>query len=124
METVKLFTAVMKKLMEISGRIQSGKTAQVTVPGNSYKDISVKFPKAFSKVPIVITCLNSTSTSSDIGNISVAVTGVTTTGCTFRVFNAGSASRMPAVYWLAEITIGRGVLLREYCDAAERWCCA
>lgn len=122
METVKLFTAVMKKLMELSGRIQSGKTAQVTVPGNSYKDISVKFTKAFSKVPIVIPCLNSTSTSSDIGNITVAVTEVTTTGCTLRVFNAGSSNRAPVIYWLAEITIGG--LLRRYCDAAERWCCA
>lgn len=86
-----------------ANRICSGSIASTSVAANSYTDVSVTFPFTFSSAPNVVVGLNSTSTAGALGSISVAVTSRTTTGCTIRFFNAGSASRSPAAYWIAHI---------------------
>ncbi len=79
----------------------SGEISSTSVSAGEYKDVSVTFPFTFSSKPKVVAGLYSTSTSADLGSISVAVTTWTTSGCTLRIFNASSAQRSPAVHWIA-----------------------
>lgn len=76
-----------------------GQTNTVTAGG--YEDVSVSFGHTYSSAPHVVVGLYSTSTSSAIGSISVAVASVTATGFTARLFNAGSTARTPGFYWAA-----------------------
>ena len=71
------------------------------VSAGSYKDVSVSFGHTYGSAPTVLVGLNSSSTSGDIGQCSVAVASVSTTGFTARLFNASSAVRSPGFYWLA-----------------------
>lgn len=72
-----------------------------TVPAGGYKDISVSFNHYYTSAPTVVVGLNSSSTSSDIGQCSVAVQSVTTAGFTARIFNASGTDRAPGFYWIA-----------------------
>ena len=75
----------------------------VTVNANSYKDVAITFPQAFSAVPRVVVCIASSSTAGAIGSITAAVLGGSekTTGFTARVYNAGAAQRAPVLIWTA-----------------------
>ena len=75
--------------------IQGGTLSIGTVPSKGYVDLSVTFPKAFSSPPIVSVSLNSSSTSSDIGMMTVGTMTSTNTGFTVRCFNASSVDRSP-----------------------------
>lgn len=68
---------------------------------NSYADKSVSFVSTFSTAPNVVACLSTSGTAGNIGNVSVSVFNVTTTGCTIRVFNNRGSSLSPAVEWIA-----------------------
>lgn len=81
--------------------IASGRTASITAAANSYKDLTVSFGKTFSSAPKVVCSIYSTATAGAIGSLSCSAIDVTTTGFKVRVFNAGSASRSPAVDWIA-----------------------
>lgn len=81
--------------------IDSGRTASITAAANSYKDLAVSFDTSFSSTPKVVCSIYSTSTAGAIGSLTCSALNVTTTGFTVRVFNAGSASRSPAVDWIA-----------------------
>lgn len=72
-----------------------------TVNANSYKDVSVSFNTTFPSTPRVIISLRSSSTSSEIGLMTVSAINVTTTGFTARFFNAGSSGRSPNAEWVA-----------------------
>lgn len=72
-----------------------------TVPAGGYKDISVSFNHYYTSAPTVVVGLYSGSTSSDIGQCSVAVQSVTTSGFTARIFNASGTDRAPGFYWIA-----------------------
>lgn len=81
--------------------IDSGRTASITAAANNYKDLSVSFGRTFSSVPQVVCSIYSTSTAGAIGSLTCSALDVTKTGFKVRVFNAGSASRSPAVDWIA-----------------------
>jgi hypothetical protein len=82
--------------------IEYGSVGQTTdVPANSYIDITQYFWHEYEGVPIVIASLYSTSTSAELGNISCAVASVATDHVVIRVFNAGSSTRKPGIYWVA-----------------------
>ena len=88
----------------VGAETQSGLVAAVSVPANSYKDIPVTFPTAFSEAPTVQLTLYSGSVSGMLGRCVCAVLpdSVTTTGFTIRMFNGDeSSSRAPAIYWTA-----------------------
>lgn len=99
--------------------VTSGGTTDVSVPANGYADVNVSFGKTYSSKPNVSVCLLSTSTASAIGNVSAAVLSITTTGATFRVFNAGTQLRVPSLQWIA---VGGGVLLNSIFKAFSRSC--
>lgn len=81
--------------------IAKGRTASITAAANSYKDLTVSFGRTFSSVPRVVCSIFSTSKAGAIGSLTASALDVTTTGFKVRVFNAGSASRSPAVDWIA-----------------------
>lgn len=74
---------------------------QGEVAANAYKDYPIVFPNAYSSAPTVVAQMISTSTSATMGSISIAVTTISATGCTIRIFNNTSTLRNPAVRWLA-----------------------
>lgn len=82
--------------------IKRGTVGQTnTVTAGSYKDVSVSFNYTYGSAPTVVVGLNSNSTSSDLGQCSVSVAAVTTTGFTARLFNNSSSDRSPGFYWIA-----------------------
>ena len=82
-------------------KIQGGTVAGQAVSPGQFLDVSVTFPKAYSIAPTVVACLNSTSTSAEMGLITISANAITTTGFTARIFNGGSSSRSPAFRWVA-----------------------
>lgn len=78
-----------------------GLTVGIQVAANNHTDFTLTFNKTFSSVPDVICSIYSTSTAAALGSISVSAINITETGCTLRVFNAGSSQRTPAVSWMA-----------------------
>lgn len=68
---------------------------------NSYADKTVSFASTFSIAPNVVACLSTSGTAGNIGNVSVSVFNITTTGCTIRVFNNRGSSLSPAIEWIA-----------------------
>ena len=76
-----------------------GQTNSVSAGG--YKDVSVSFGHTYSSAPTVVVGLNSSSTSSDLGQCSVSVASVNTTGFTARLFNNSGTNRSPGFYWIA-----------------------
>ena len=93
------------------------------IAANSYKDISVTFDKAFDALPSVVVCLNSNSTSPNMGYVTAAVLSRSTTGFVVRVFNADTSTRTPWVDWVATVSWG-GYLtskLYEIFSHLERW---
>lgn len=102
--------------------ISTGLVTDVSVPANGYTDVSVNFGKTYKSNPTVNVSLLSTSTAGAIGNMTAAVLSVTTTGATFRIFNAGTNPRQPSIQWIA---IGGGyciaVFSRLSAILARRW---
>ena len=82
-------------------QIEVGTTEAISVSGGSYTDKTITFSPEFDSAPTVVCCLNSTSTSGDIGGLSVAVYSVTSSGATLRLFNYTSGTRIPAINWIA-----------------------
>ena len=82
-------------------QIAKGGESLGAINAGAYKDFNISFGKTFSSVPTVVCCLSSTSTSSDLGSISVTPINETTTGFTARVFNNSSNQRSPAIRWIA-----------------------
>ena len=81
-------------------KIACGKISS-SVPATSYKDYKVTFPKKFTSTPWAIVCMESTSTSSSIGSISVGYHSLSTSGMTIRVFNNCTSTRAPNLCWAA-----------------------
>ena len=69
----------------------------------SYKDGTVRFPKAFAAgtVPVVVIGFQYTSTAGSPGDMSVAVVSTTNTGFSFRFYNGNSSARNPAYSYIA-----------------------
>lgn len=80
--------------------VQSGRANPGTV-AVGYTDMNVTFPVAFETVPNVVATLFSSGTATNIGNTTVAVHNITTTGCSIRIFNNRGASFNPLLEWIA-----------------------
>ena len=63
------------------------------VASNSYTDYSVTFPEAYDTTPLVVACLAGTITAYGMGNVSIAVNNVSSTGFNARIYNASANSR-------------------------------
>lgn len=87
--------------MDAIPEIQGGLTNSINVNANSYTDVTIVFDTEFSAVPNVVVSIYSTSTAGAIGSLTASALDVTTKNFKVRVFNAGSASRSPAVNWIA-----------------------
>ncbi len=72
-----------------------------SVSANSYADQDVTFNHTFDAAPVVVACLQSSSTGVNVGSISVSVINITTTGFTIRVFNNSANQRTPSINWIA-----------------------
>ncbi len=83
--------------------IVGGRTAQISVPANGYVDIGISWGVTFKQLPQVAICLESDSTSGAFGEVVATIYPGTVglTGCTARVFNAGSTARQPYIRWIA-----------------------
>lgn len=82
--------------------VQYGTITSGSISANSYRDVTVTFPKAFTKAPYVSLQIISASTSADLGSFTAAImSSPTATGFTARIFNDTSSSRSPAVLWMA-----------------------
>ena len=97
---------VKKLLAKILYRSCGGAFFVGNIAANSYKDISVTFDKAFDALPSVVVCLNSNSTSPNMGYVTAAVLSRSTTGFVVRVFNADTSTRTPWVDWVATVSWG------------------
>lgn len=82
-----------------SVHILSGRVTVSAVPNNSYKDTTITFAEAFSRVPHVVTGLATATT--DPKTVTVSCINVTASGFVLRVFNATGTQRSPAVSWIA-----------------------
>ena len=81
--------------------IQSGVTEVFRVGANAWVDYPVKFDVPFPVVPTVVVGMYSTSTSPEIGGVTVALMAASEEGFTVRVFNSLSTARLPQVGWIA-----------------------
>ena len=83
--------------------IVGGRTAQISVPANGYVDVGISWGVTFKQLPQVAICLESDSTSGAFGEVVATIYPGTVglTGCTARVFNAGSTARQPYIRWMA-----------------------
>lgn len=82
-------------------KVDRGYIAGQAVAGNSYKDYDVYFGQPFTAAPTVTATLVSNSTAAGIGSCTCTVHSVTKEECKIRVFNADSASKGPAINWIA-----------------------
>ena len=82
-------------------QIQAGSISGTDIASGSIRTATVNFPQSMSATPIVVASLISSSTSADIGSISVGVHDVSSTGFTCKIFNNSGSSRSPAVNWIA-----------------------
>lgn len=87
--------------------IQSGFVGKYDVPANSYKDIQITYPKAFTTPPNVVVGLSSDSGSSTIGNVSATFLPGSNSivGFTARIFNNDTAARSPYLTYIASINV-------------------
>lgn len=89
-------TSVIKKLPVIKDGVISG----ISVRANSYKDVEITYP-GFARVPNLIACLESSSSSPTMGRITVSVVSVDRTTATVRIFNSDTSTRLPGIRWIA-----------------------
>ncbi|MBQ8994507.1 MAG: hypothetical protein IJ091_11320 [Oscillospiraceae bacterium] len=82
-------------------KIQSGTTSGVVTASGGYKDVAFTFDEAFTEVPVIVVGFYSSSTVGTFGRCCVSVAANSTTGFTARIFNGDTASRSPALQWIA-----------------------
>lgn len=68
---------------------------------NSVTTIPITFNKTFNSEPIVVATMVTNSSGVDVGNMTVSVMNITTTGATLYVYNNGATDRKPAFNWIA-----------------------
>ena len=84
-----------------TSHFDSGKTAAVTVAAGAYADTTVTFATEFATAPAVVAGFFSTSEAGSFGKCTCSVHSITATGCTIRIFNGDSGTRIPNVEWIA-----------------------
>lgn len=85
------------------GSIDSGKYEGSNISAGSYDDFTISFNHEFSAAPIVTVSFkaNTPSSVASMGNVSMTVYDVSTTGFKVRVYNNSSAGRLPHINWIA-----------------------
>ena len=83
--------------------MDSGKYEGTSVPAGNYADFSISFKHSFSAAPIVTVSFkaNTPSSAASMGNVSMTVFDVSTTGFKVRVYNNATAARTPHINWIA-----------------------
>lgn len=91
--------------METAGKVistQSGMVAQsIDASPNSVTTHTVTFPTPYDEAPIVVACFYSTSVAAAFGGLSIAVSAITTTSFTVKIFNNTGTGRTPGIFWIA-----------------------
>lgn len=84
-------------------RFESGTTGQLSTNANAYSSYTVTFGTPFKTAPHVqLTIKSSFGAVSNAHAVVACLYGnPTTTGFTLRLYNNGSSSLSPEVYWLA-----------------------
>lgn len=85
----------------IASVVQSGEISSTSVTSGAYVDKSVNFDTPFASAPRVVVGFKSTSTAGTFGRCCCAVSAVSATGFTVRIFNGDSATRAPNIEWIA-----------------------
>lgn len=88
--------------------VATGATSTSVSCAPGVTDIRVDFGRTFKSVPMVTPSFRTGSTNGLFGQCSLAVVNnsVTTTGCTLRVYNAGSSTFAPYIQWVATEQLG------------------
>ncbi len=94
-------SGLLNSILDYLAQRECGTVTGITASPNSYIDKTVTFNRVFDAPPMVVACLQSGSTGSNVGQISVACNNITRTGFTVRVFNGSSNTRTPYVNWIA-----------------------
>ena len=91
--------------MENAGKVistQSGMVSQsISAAANAVTTHTVTFPNPYDVAPIVVACFYSTSSAAAFGGLSLAVSAITTTSFTVKIFNNTSTGRSPGLFWIA-----------------------
>lgn len=81
--------------------IRTGTTATLTVPASSYLEQSIIFGYTYDSAPSVFLTLKTGSTNAKMGLLQAAVSSISKTGCTVRLYNNHTSSFQPSVQWMA-----------------------
>ena len=82
--------------------LQAGQTEEQRIANDSSGTFTITFPKAYSTPPIVVLSKVGAISGSYAGRLGVAVTNITTTGCTVLASNGGSGAAWTfSVMWIA-----------------------
>ncbi|MBR3240243.1 MAG: H-type lectin domain-containing protein [Oscillospiraceae bacterium] len=83
--------------------VLGGKTGSIACDASAITTYTVSFgnPSPFSSAPNVVACFESYSTAVAFHNVSLAVSNVSTTGFTARIFNGDGSRREPNIRWIA-----------------------
>lgn len=68
----------------------------------TYATVTVNFTRTFSRTPKVFAILYPSSASTQYGSMSVVVNTVSTTGCSFRIYNNGTTNASGSLYWITD----------------------
>lgn len=81
-------------------RVSSGRI-KVTTPAQSFKDVTVEFPRELTDDTVVFSSPYTTSQDIGFSALNCSAIKINTNGCTIRVFNGSTLKRTSYVYWLA-----------------------
>ena len=96
----KLIAHLLVKAEDVK-KIQTGTTGSIAVSASAYTDKAITFSPAFTSTPAMIVSFYTSSTAGTFGRCSVAVSAISRTGATIRVYNGDTGQRSPNVYWTA-----------------------
>lgn len=91
--------------LDVSGNfyannVQAGSSSFSSTASGSKGSKTINFPFSFSKAPKVMATFTEDSIA-NFGGCTIAVTSVSKTGATFKLFNNSGTSKSPAFSWLA-----------------------
>lgn len=95
---------VLSSLLKFIGNrlpLETGRLSFGLVPAKSYVDVNVRYSRTYQSIPRVFLMLRSSSTSPELGNVTISIAEQTATGFTARCFNFDSTARSPGADWLA-----------------------
>ena len=82
-------------------KIQTGWSSSNSVAAGSYSDVTVTYPYAFSKPPMLSITFGGTSANIGYGDLQCSIYNGTTTQFTVRIFNKYTSTLSPSFSWIA-----------------------